>query len=226
MATATGPTTTPPAVTETPTPSKTLAPGAVLPEGVPYRLSADEYFRMVAADIIPPERRVGLWEGHLFEKMAKKLPHSIAQNLVLAALTNARPEGWCLWSECPILVNDFSAPIPDVSLVRGDLRVYDHRGTVPQAREIGLVVEVADSSLRKNRTETLHAYARAGLPSYWVVNLVTRRVEVYSEPVTDENGSRYTWNESFEAGAEVPLVLDGREVARIPARDLLPEGVS
>ncbi len=43
-----------------------------LPEGEPYKLSADDYFRMVEADIIPPDRRVGLWEGRLYEKMAKK----------------------------------------------------------------------------------------------------------------------------------------------------------
>ena len=191
------------------------------PEGVLYRLSADEYFRMVESDIIPPDRRVGLWEGQLYEKMAKKLPHSTSHELILFALIRVVPGGWWVATERPILVDDFTAPLPDVSVIRGHANDYYRRGSVPKVGEIGLVVEVADSSLRKNLTETLRTYARAGLPVYWVVNLVARRVEVYSDPQAGDGG--YAKAEAFAAGDAVPLVLDGREVARIPARDLLPE---
>ena len=97
------------------------------------------------------------------------------------------------------------------------------RGSLPKLSEIGLVVEVADTSLRKNLTETLQTYARAGLPCYWVVNLVARRVEVYTNPETVGEVARYATSEVFEAGKDVPLVLDGRQIALIPARDLLPE---
>ncbi len=193
------------------------------PSCVPYRLSADDYFRMVDADIIPSERRVWLWEGQLYEKMAKKLPHAVGQNMLFAALMKAWPEGWSPWSESPILVNDFSAPLPDFALVRGALRHYEARGSVPRADEVGLVVEVADSSLRKNLTKTLQTYALAGLPVYWVINLVAKRVEVYSQPGVVEGGlAGYASAQMFEIGQDVPLVLDGREVARIPAADLLP----
>ena len=205
------------------TPTAPAAPAADLPEGVPYRLSADDYFRMVDADIIPADRRVGLWKGRLYEKMAKKLPHSGAQNLLVPALLRVLPGEWCLWGESPILVDDFTAPLPDLSLVRGNPNVYTRRGSVPKLGEIGLVVEVADTSLRKNLTETLQTYARAGLPCYWVVNLVDRRVEVYSDPRVEDGVARYAASEVFEAGRDVPLVLDGRAIASIPARDLLPE---
>ncbi len=43
-----------------------------LPEGMPYRLSAEDYFRMVDAEIIPIERRVALWEGRLYGKRWRK----------------------------------------------------------------------------------------------------------------------------------------------------------
>jgi hypothetical protein len=86
-----------------------------------------------------------------------------------------------------------------------------------------LVVEPGDTALRKNLTESLRTYARAGLPVYWVVNLVAHRVEVYSQPVIEEGFARYASSERYERGKDVPLILDGREVARIPAHDLLPE---
>lgn len=194
------------------------------PEGVPYRLSADDYFRMVESDIIPPERRVGLWEGQLYEKMAKKMAHSGASSKVTTALIRALPKEWCLWPENPILIDDFTAPLPDVSVVRGSSDDYTRRDSVPKAGEVGLVVELAESSLRKNLTTTLQVYARAGLPVYWVVNLVARRVEVYSGPRVDESGvASYMSVVTFEIDQDVPLVLDGREITRVPAMDLIPE---
>ncbi|MFO0949912.1 MAG: Uma2 family endonuclease [Isosphaeraceae bacterium] len=191
--------------------------------GVPYRLSSSDYFRMVEAGIIPPERRVGLWEGQLYEKMAKKIAHAGVQNLLITAFVRMLPAGWSVWVESPILVDDFSAPLPDLAVVRGDARDYMHRGTVPRAEEIGLVVEVSDSTLKKDLGETLRTYARAGLATYWVVNLVSRRVEVYSRPVTEGDSAGYQSCESFEPGVDVPVSLGGVEAARVAVRDLLPE---
>src|SRR4051794_13957460 len=113
--------------TFTEAPVATAAP-ASLPEGVPYRLSADDYFRMVEADIIPSDRRVGLWNGQLYEKMAKSLRHAVAHSLLLHALTPVFPEGWCHWFESPIRADDFSAPSPDLCVVRGHPNDYTRRG--------------------------------------------------------------------------------------------------
>jgi Uma2 family endonuclease len=209
--------------TETVKPPVAAPPDTGLPEGVPYRLSAADYFRMVELDIIPRERRVGLWEGQLYEKMGKNLPHSASTSLMVMVLLRALPEGWCLWLESPTLVDNNTAPLPDGAVVRGSPRDYVRRGSNPTAADIGLVIEVADSSLRKNLTRSLEVDARAGLPVYWVVNLVAGRVEVYSQPRVEGDAARYTVSETFEPGKNVPLVLDGREVACIPARDLLPE---
>jgi Uma2 family endonuclease len=155
--------------------------------------------------------------------MAKKLPHSGASSKVIMALVRALLGGWCIWPENPILVDAFTAPLPDATVVRGTADVYTRRKSVPKADEIGLVVELADTSLQKNLTESLQTYARAGLPVYWVVNLVAHRVEVFSQPVIEGDSSRYASSDQYEPGKDVALILDGREVARIPAHDLVPE---
>jgi Uma2 family endonuclease len=188
----------------------------------PYRMTAEEYFRAIEADVFQHQRRIELWEGQIYEKMAKKLPHSGSHSLVLAALFRALPNDWSIWSENPILVDDFTAPLPDVTVIRGTPHVYTSRGSFPKFGEIGLVVEVAETSLRKNLTDTLKVYARAELPYYWVVNLVVGRVEVYSEPRVDGDLASYGKAEMFGRGQDVPVVLDNHEVARIPVNDLLP----
>lgn len=204
-------------------PTISTAPDEGVPFGVPYRMTAEEFFKAVDAGVFPHERRIELWEGRLFEKMARKLPHVGGQSKVIVTLVRALPTGWDLWPEGPILVDDFSAPLPDVSVVRGAVDDYTQRRQCPKVGEIGLVVEVADSSLRKNLTKTMDIYARAGLPTYWVVNLVAKRVEVYSQPKVEDAVGSYETVELFEPGKQVPLRLDDREVALIPVNSLLPK---
>ncbi len=201
---------TPPAVTAGP------------PAAIPYRISAAEFFRAIEADVFGRDRRIGLWEGWLYEKMAKKVPHAVASSKIVTALFTALPAGWCFWPENPILIDDFTAPLPDLTLVRGAADDYARGGRVPRAVDVGLVVELADSTLKENLTDTLRKYAGAVLPIYWVVNLVDRRVEVFHGPQFVEGVASYARAERFTPEQDVPLILDGREVARIPARDLLP----
>jgi Uma2 family endonuclease len=86
-----------------------------------------------------------------------------------------------------------------------------------------LVVEVADTALPMDRQYKGSAYARAGLPDYWIVNLVDRQVEVYRRPATDpaaDFGWRYLDVLILAPGEAVtPLALPD---ARIAVADLLP----
>jgi Uma2 family endonuclease len=71
-------------------------------------------------------------------------------------------------------------PQPDVCLVlpRPDFYQNAH----PEARDVLLAVEVADTSLDRDRGRKLPAYAAAGIPEAWLVNLPGDVVEVYREP--------------------------------------------
>jgi Uma2 family endonuclease len=85
-----------------------------------------------------------------------------------------------------------------------------------------LVVEVANVTLRRDRTIKQRVYAAAGIPTYWIVNLIDRRVEVFSGPATAAGTTAYAEVQNFAPGEAVPLKIDGRELARIPVADLLP----
>src|SRR5437016_1235141 len=52
--------------------------------------------------------------------------------------------------------------------------------------DLMLVVEVADTSLQHDRDLKLPAYARAGIPEYWIVNLPERKLEIYRQPAGDD----------------------------------------
>ena len=90
------------------------------------------------------------------------------------------------------------------------------------AADCCLVVEVADRSLAGDRGKKLAGYARAGIPVYWLVNLPEARLEVYTSPGGPPEKPDYDKRCDHVASEEVPLVIEGREVARLSVRDLLP----
>lgn len=191
-------------------------------DGGLYRMTAETFFRAVDADVFPKKARVYLRNGQIYTKMAKKLPHSASTTVVLSALIPVLPEGWTYWIESPILSHEFSAPLPDICLVRGRAQDYLQKGSFPKADEIALVVEIAESSLAEDRGEALADYAKANLPVYWIVNLIDWQVEVYTGPETVGEISRYAHREDYPVGREIPVTIDGVEVARVPAGSILP----
>ena len=66
----------------------------------------------------------------------------------------------------------------------------------PAAEEILLLIEVAESSLDRDRGEKAEIYAAVGIRDYWIVNLPERKVEVHRDPVADH----YRTIHSFGSG--------------------------
>jgi hypothetical protein len=129
------------------------------------------------------------------------------------------PPGWRIRIQCAVTLDD-SEPEPDLALVRGS--IPNAARSHPRPGELGTLVEVADSSLDNDRTLKSKAYARAAIPIYWIINLPARHVEVYTDPTGPGPQPSYRNRRDYVEADEVPLVLDGREIARIPVRDLLP----
>ncbi len=60
-------------------------------------------------------------------------------------------------------------------------------------------------------------YGRAGIPVYWIVNLVDRQVEVYTAPSLTGYASRV----DYTSGMSVPVVIAGTVVGHIAVDDIL-----
>lgn len=150
------------------------------PSGVdPYRLSVEQYHRMIDLGVLGPEDRVELIEGELISRMSKSPPHSAAMTRLQRRLSPLVPGGHVVRWQDPVTLNA-SEPEPDAAIVRASPDDYATRH--PSASEILLLVEVADTSLEVDLGLKLGVYARAGVPHYWVLNLRDRRLEVFASP--------------------------------------------
>lgn len=190
-----------------------------MPEELLWRLSVRQYHQMIRLGILTEDDPVELLDGWLVAKMSRNPAHRAATLLVRDALAKAAPAGWYVDAQEPITLES-SEPEPDVVVVRGNTRDYLDRH--PGAADVALVVEVADSSLERDRTLKLRLYARSGIPAYWIVNLLDRRVELFTDPTGAVPSPDFLRQESYEAGETAPLLIDGKEVARVAVADLLP----
>jgi Uma2 family endonuclease len=184
-----------------------------------YRLTVDQYDRMVEQGVLGEDDPVELLGGILVRKMPKKPGHVIATDDLRKQLERILPAGWHLRKDDPVRIPDYDEPEPDLAVVRGHSRTYGKRH--PEPGDIALLVEVAETTLAKDRGEKMSAYSRAGVPVYWIVNLTRRAgvVEVYTRPTRTRG---YRTCEYHKAGHEIAVTIEAREVGRIAVADFLP----
>ncbi len=181
-----------------------------------YRLTVEQYEAMVDFGIFNGRDKVHLINGYLVAKMTQNTPHATADDLCGNLLDRVIPLGWYMRVAKPIrLPTESSEPEPDRCVVRGGIRDYSARH--PGPADVALVVEVADSSLDDDRKQA-EVYGRAGIPVYWIINLIDRQVEVYSNP----GASGYQSLEVLVPPHVLTVMIDGVEVGEIPVADMLP----
>jgi Uma2 family endonuclease len=194
---------------------------AVPPPRSLYRFSLEKYEAMVRSGVFTNRDRLELIEGYLVAKMTKYPPHSVSSELCRVRLDRILPPGWHLRIEKPIRIpSRASMPEPDLVVTRGEIR--DYRARDPEPADVALVIEVAESSLDDDRDVMSRIYGGGGVTLYWIVNLVDGQIEVYSGPSGSSEPLGYRHCEVYRSGQEVPLVIEGTEVGRIPVADLLP----
>ncbi|MGE3808289.1 MAG: Uma2 family endonuclease [Gemmataceae bacterium] len=190
------------------------------PPPYPVRpFSVDEYHRLIHIGLLTEDDPVELLEGWIVPKMPRNELHDVALDLVQEPLRARLPAGYRLRVQSAITTLD-SEPEPDFAIVPGPAtRFLAHH---PLPAEIELLVEVSDSTLNRDRTDKGRLYARAGIAVYWIVNLVDRQIEVYTDPTGPDPVPAYRIRQEFGINDSVPLQLGGLAVDSVPVRELMP----
>jgi Uma2 family endonuclease len=181
--------------------------------------STTRYDRMIEAGLLTPDDHVELLENYVVVKMPKNPAHDGTALRVRKRLTKALPPGWDVREQGTLDLSD-SRPEPDFAVVREDPADYTTRHPTPS--DVGLVVEVANTSILRDQRDKARIYARANVVCYWIVNLEDRRVEVHTRPSGPCDAPAYAAVRNYAPGDAVPLDLSGTTVATIPVSDLLP----
>ena len=182
------------------------------------RFSVDEYHKLIKLGILAEDGSCELLKGLVVNKMGKNRRHSLVtrrlREFLEPMLTNCYVD-----SQEPLIALD-SEPEPDVYVVRG--KPEDYQDQQPTAKDVFLVIEVAEATLRQDRVTKKWIYAEGGIPIYWIVNLIDRQVEVYTQPSGPAKLPDYAPPQIVPAEGTLAVIIDGREVGRLAVKDVLP----
>jgi Putative restriction endonuclease len=182
------------------------------------RFTVAEYHKMIADGILGESEPVELLEGWVVPKISRNTPHDVSLDLAGDALRAVLPATWRVRTQLAITLST-SEPEPDIAVVLNPARRYAQRHPTPP--EIALVVEVAESSLQHDRTTKARVYARDGIPVYWILNVIDKQIEVFTNPSGDVPNPGYGVRQDYALGSTVPVVIAGAVVGQLAVDDLI-----
>jgi Uma2 family endonuclease len=176
-------------------------------EGLPRRaFTADDLRRMIDAGIISEDERIELIEGEFVVMAAKGYAHEFVRLALVELLSDARPKGIRVASEPAVQFADNSVVEPDIAVFARSSMMRSNAGFVRLADGSSLlVVEIAVTSLRADKTRKALLYARQGVREFWVVDANERKAWVHTGPTSEG------WSSIVEVGPQ-----DALSTAAIP----------
>jgi Uma2 family endonuclease len=193
---------------------------AVLP------LTVEQYHRMIAERILREGEPTELIDGILVRKdrsdqggtpMSHGPRHALTLKRLVRAFRPVEEQGYHLHAQLPLTLAQSQEPEPDLAVVQGGPENYQTHH--PGPADVLVVIEVSDSTLEYDRTTKQRIYAQAGVPIYWIINLVEGQIEVYERPVAAEG--RYEAKTEVVPGQVVTLPMGG-PVLQVAVTDILP----
>ena len=175
-----------------PPPIVRAAPHARCAQATPYKFDVHQYYAMAEAGILHPDDRVELIDGEIIvmsgigpEHMATVDSSTEFWVIAVSGRAIVRIQG-------SIRLDERNEPQPDVALLKRRADFYRSRTAGPD--DVLLLIEVSDTTLRRDREVKLELYARFGVPETWIANIRARTIEAYTDPVDGEYATRRTFH--------------------------------
>jgi len=141
--------------------------------------TVDDYYRMAEAGILTPEDRVELIEGEIIQMSPIGNRHAGCVNRATDLFTFVFRGKATVTVQNPVRLNKYNEPQPDLVLAKPRADYYASKH--PTGEDVFLVLEVADTTLRKDRNVKLPIYARLEVPEVWIEDLAHDRILVFRD---------------------------------------------
>lgn len=145
----------------------------------PHRFTVDEYEKILETGIFDDER-VELLNGMITIMSPISDPHLGVVGRVVRLLNKHRPDDYFCSPQSSLRIPEYGKPQPDIVVAKP--HEDDYVNKTLSAEDALLVIEVADSSLKRDREAKTPIYAAADIPEYWIINLKDQQIEVFKNP--------------------------------------------
>ncbi len=161
------------------------------------KFTVEQFHKMAAVGILNEDDRVELIRGEIIEMAAIETKHAACVRRLDNVLHRKLGDEVIISVQNPVGLDDSSQPQPDMVLLkpREDFYASAH----PQPKDILLVIEVADSTIKYDREVKIPLYAQEGVVEVWLVDINLECVEVYREPANGiyKNMQKFSRGELF-----------------------------
>ena len=148
------------------------------------KFTIDEYHELVDIGFFTENDRIELIRGEIMEMAPKKTPHSVCNSILFGELYKLLESKANIRGQEPITLPSNSEPEPDVVIAKK--KDDNYLAAHPTVEDIILVIEISDSTLKYDRETKLPLYAESGINNYWIINLVDRNLEIYTNPFSSD----------------------------------------
>src|SRR5688572_28665436 len=164
---------------------------------IPMAYTVDEYHSLIVNGLIIEGEPYELLDGYVIRKdrsavgedpMTVGNEHSWAVTALQELCPRLRKHGCYMRIQQPVTLPPDNEPEPDGAIALGSKDDYLEANL--GAKDTLCVIEVADASLKRDRTTKQRIYANHGIQQYIIVNLPDRAIEVYTQPI--EGKGRYS----------------------------------
>lgn len=164
--------------------------------------TVDDYYRMGEAGIFKKNEHIELINGEILIMSPIGSRHAARVDRVTALFVSALGNKAIVRAQNPLRLDDYNEPQPDIILLKPRRDYYESRH--PGAKDVFLVMEIADTSLRYDLNVKLNLYAISAVPEYWVEDIDQDAILVHRNPV----GEAYTTCLTFRRGSSLsPLAF-------------------
>ena len=159
--------------------------------------TSDDIGKMYDAGILGPDERVELLDGEVILMPPPGRKHAACTNRATAFLTEALGRRAIVSIQNRMVIDIYNEPLPDVVVYKPREDFYVTIDPGPE--HVLLLIEIADTSLTKDRKRKLPHYAAFGVPEYWIEDLKHDELHVYRDPA----GNGYTTHLTFRHGDSI-----------------------
>lgn len=173
------------------------------------KFTIDEYHKLLDLGFFSENDRIELIRGEIIEMAPKRTPHSVCNSLLWKQLYELIGKQAEIRVQEPITLAYNSEPEPDVVIAKQ--KSDNYLSAHPTVKDLILAIEISDSTLKYDKEIKLSLYAEAGINNYWIVNLVDRCLEVYSNPFSNNQENFNYRNKSIilsDEKVDIPEFLE------------------
>ncbi len=137
-------------------------------------------YKTLAAQGFFDDEKVELLFGVVVPMTPTDFDHGLSVSRVMTAFARSLGPRADVWCQSSFAASDVSMPEPDVFVIP-----HQTEWGLDNPARAYLVVEVARTSLRRDRNVKTRLYGLADVDEYWIVNHVDGVIEVYRDRLSD-----------------------------------------